>query len=72
MKCREGIEKMGGIFLKQLKGELQEETGAIKFEIKPICVYSVTSKTRSKMIPVEETFGLLCFAEITEFGERIT
>lgn len=28
------------------KRELQEETGAIDFTIKPICVYSVTGKTR--------------------------
>ena len=71
MKCREGIEKLGKIFLKLLKRELQEETGAIKFEIKPICVYSVTGKTRVNDTG-EETFGLLYFAEITEFDERIT
>ena len=28
-----------------LETELREETGAVEFEIKPICVYSVTGKT---------------------------
>lgn len=28
------------------KRELYEETGALKYEIKPICVYSVIGKTR--------------------------
>ena len=37
------------------KRELQEETGAVKFEIKPICVYSVTGKTRVNATG-EETF----------------
>ena len=32
--------------LETARRELQEETGAVKFEIKPICVYSVTGKTR--------------------------
>ncbi len=52
------------------KRELQEETGAVKFEIKPICVYSVTGKTRVNAAG-EETFGLLCFAEISEFAKEL-
>ena len=52
------------------KRELQEEIGAVKFEIKPICVYSVTGKTRVNDTG-EETFGLLCFAEITEFAKEL-
>ena len=70
MKRREGIEKLGRIFFETAKRELQEETGAIKFEIKPICVYSVTGKTRVNDTG-EETFGLLCFAEITEFAKEL-
>ena len=42
------------------KRELQEETGALRFEIKPICVCSVTGKNRVNDTG-EETFGLLCF-----------
>ncbi|MBP3919759.1 MAG: NUDIX domain-containing protein [Clostridia bacterium] len=48
------------------KRELREETDAVTFRIKPICVYSVTGVN-----PVdtagEETFGMLYFADITAF-----
>ena len=40
-----GHRETGENILETAKRELQEETGAIKFEIKPICVYSVTGKT---------------------------
>jgi len=39
------------------KRELNEETGALKFEITPICAYSINS------------FGMLYYAEIEELGE---
>lgn len=41
------------------KRELQEETGAIKFSIEPICIYSVQKKEN-------ESFGGLFYAEISE------
>ena len=56
--------------LETAQRKLQEETGALKFEIKPICVYSVTGKTRVNATG-EETFGLLCFAEISEFAKEL-
>ena len=49
---------------------MQEETGAVRFEVTPICVYSVTGKNRVNDTG-EETFGLLCFAEITEFAKEL-
>ena len=49
------------------KRELMEETGAVKFEIRPICVYSVTGKTRVNETG-EEAFGGLFYAEIASFG----
>lgn len=52
------------------KRELQEETGAIDFTIKPICVYSVTGKTRVN-ISGEETYGMLYFAEIKCFDREL-
>ena len=42
--------------------ELYEETGALKFEIFPVCFYSVTDNSGT-------TFGRLFFAEITSFGK---
>ena len=65
-----GHREAGEDIFEAAKRELQEETGAIKFEIKPICVYSVTGKTRVNDTG-EETFGLLCFAEITEFAKEL-
>lgn len=49
------IEK-GEDWLRAAKRELYEETGAIRARIEPICVYSISS------------YGLLCYAEIEEFG----
>jgi len=53
-----GHREAGENIFETAKRELQEETGAVRFEIKPICVYSVTC-------------GLLCFAEITEFAKEL-
>ena len=64
------LETAGEDILEPAKRELQEETGAIKFEIKPICVYSVTGKTRVNDTG-EETFGMLYFADITMFEEEL-
>ena len=65
-----GHREAGENILETAKRELQEETGAIKFEIKPICVYSVTGKTRVNDTG-EETFGMLYFADITMFEEEL-
>jgi len=65
-----GHREAGEDILETAKRELQEETGAIKFEIKPICVYSVTGKTRVNDTG-EETFGMLYFADITMFEEEL-
>ena len=47
--------------------ELQEETGAMAFTLKPVSVYSVTGKNRVNDTG-EETYGMLFYAEITSFG----
>ena len=65
-----GHREVGEDILETAKRELQEETGAIRFDIKPICVYSVTGKN-SVNETGEETFGLLCFAEIREFSGQL-
>ena len=65
-----GHREAGENILETAKRELQEETGAVEFDIKPICVYSVTGKNRVNDTG-EETFGLLCFAEITEFAKEL-
>lgn len=56
-----GIEKNEPIF-ETAKRELWEETGAIKYHLEPVCVYSVERDGK-------ETFGMLYFADIVEFEE---
>lgn len=53
------------------KRELQEETGAIDFELQPVCVYSVLGKTRVNERLDEETFGMLYFADIKTFEKEL-
>ena len=65
-----GHREPGEDILETAKRELREETGAIQFDMKPICVYSVTGKNRVNDTG-EETYGLLCFAEITEFDKEL-
>ena len=65
-----GHREAGEDIIDTAKRELQEETGALEFDISPLCVYSVTGKTRVNETG-EECFGLLCFAEITEFSEKL-
>lgn len=46
------------------KRELYEETGAIDYSIKPVCVYSVVRGG-------EESFGKLYFAEVSKFEAQL-
>lgn len=48
--------------------ELTEETGAIKYDMKPICVYSVIAADNFNG---EETFGMLYFADVKEFEKEL-
>lgn len=50
------------------KRELYEETGAIKYSIEPICVYSVISPEN---FDGQETFGGLYYADIIEFENEL-
>lgn len=65
-----GHREAGEDILETATRELQEETGAVKFDIEPICVYSVTGKTKVNETG-EESFGLLCFAEIMGFSGKL-
>lgn len=44
--------------------ELVEETGAMSFDLKPVCAYCVTRDS-------QRTYGLLCYAEIVELGSEL-
>lgn len=73
-KDRETFEIPGGHretsedILETAKRELYEETGALDFEITPICVYSVTD---SQHFHGEETFGMLYYADIKTFEKEL-
>ena len=63
-----GHREPGENIIDTAKRELYEETGAIKFEIKPVCVYSVTAPDN---FDGEETFGMLFFANIMSFETEL-
>ena len=50
------------------KRELYEETGAVEFDIRPVCVYSVTASDNFDGV---ETFGMLYFADIKKFESEL-
>lgn len=63
-----GHRENGEDILATAKRELYEETGAIRFEIRPVCVYSVTAPNN---FDGNETFGMLFYAEISEFENEL-
>ena len=63
-----GHREAGEDILEAAKRELQEETGAIQFDIKPICIYSVTAPDN---FDGRETFGKLFFADIHTFEKEL-
>lgn len=60
-ECPGGHREPGEDIEKTARRELWEETGAEKFDLKRACVYSVADEEG-------ETFGMLYFAEILDFG----
>ena len=64
-----GHRENGEDILSAAKRELREETGAVDFDIKPICVYSVKGKTRVNENADDESFGMLFIADIFSFEE---
>ncbi len=64
-----GHREAGESMIEAAKRELREETGAVDFNITPICVYSVKGKTRINKNNSDESFGMLYFAEVFSFEE---
>ncbi len=63
-----GHRESGENILDTAKRELYEETGATVFDLKPVCVYSVTAPNN---FDGQETFGMLYFAEIKDFEPEL-
>ena len=74
-KARTTWETQGGHIepgetpLEAAKRELYEETGALEFDIEPICIYSVTAP--DNLNHGEESFGMLFFADIRRFEAEL-
>lgn len=59
-----GHREPGENILDTAKRELYEETGALEFDMEPVCVYSVTAPDN---FDGKESFGMLFFADIKRF-----
>ena len=65
-----GHREIGETISETAKRELREETGANKFLIEPICVYSVIGKNRVNDTG-EEMYGMLFLAKIESFEKEL-
>lgn len=60
-----GHREEGETIEETARRELYEETGAIEYDLDPVCVYSVQKDSG------QETFGMLYYAEVTSFEEEL-
>nr|WP_317450428.1 NUDIX domain-containing protein [uncultured Sellimonas sp.] len=65
-----GHREPGEVIEETARRELYEETGALDYDLDPICVYSVAS-VDEKGMEGEETFGMLYVAEVRTFEEEL-
>lgn len=65
-ECPGGHWEQGETIEETARRELYEETGALEYSLKPICVYSVSNGNPNGSSC--ESFGMLFLAEIESFG----
>ncbi|MBD5526073.1 MAG: NUDIX domain-containing protein [Lachnospiraceae bacterium] len=63
-----GHREEGEAIEETARRELYEETGATRFDLWPICIYSVTA---SENFEGEESFGMLYYARAWEFEKEL-
>ena len=63
-----GHREPGEAILDTARRELYEETGAVDFDIWPVCVYSVIAEDN---FDGQESFGMLYFAQIRAFEPEL-
>ena len=56
------------VFCKHRERDTYEETGALEYSIKPVCVYSVTAPDN---FDGKESFGMLYVADILSFENEL-
>lgn len=66
-----GHREPGETILETARRELYEETGAIDFELKPICVYSVEGNPREGEVLRSKNYGMLYYAEVYCLEEEL-
>ncbi len=64
-----GRREKGETILETAKRELREETGAVDFSIRPVCIYSVKGKTTVNEHEETVAYGMLYVADIFSFEE---
>lgn len=63
-----GHREPGEKIIETAKRELYEETGALEYNLSPICVYSVTAPDN---FDGAETFGMLFYADVFSFEAEL-
>ena len=66
-----GHRESGETIDETAKRELFEETGAVEYSLKPVCIYSVTGRNRVNETG-KETFGKLFYADIQNLSTNCT
>lgn len=66
-----GHREPGETILETAGRELREETGAIDFKLKPVCVYSVKGKTKVNKTEDDISYGMLFVADIFSFEKEL-
>lgn len=66
-----GHREPGEDIFNTAKRELMEETGAIDFDIRPICAYSVKGQNRINSKAEDINFGMLFIADIKSFEKEL-
>ena len=64
-----GRRELGETIPETARRELREETGAIDFSLRPVCVYSVKGKNSINKHDDDISYGMLYVSEIFSFGE---